>query len=66
MRYILQRIAELLDVKTIVTFMVTGVFAALSLRGAVPQQTVTTVVIMVLGFYFGTQHEKHKKPEDEE
>jgi len=55
-----ERLADLINVKTIVTFVVTAIFAALSLRGEIPQETVTTVVIMVLGFYFGTQHERRQ------
>jgi len=59
MREILSRIAGLINVKTIVTFAVTFIFTMLSLHGEIPADTVMTVVVMVLGFYFGTQFEKN-------
>lgn len=58
MKAILQRFAELLKVKTIVTFMVVAVFAVLALRGQIMADNVMIVVSMVVSFYFGTQHEK--------
>ena len=58
MQNILQRVAELFKVKTIVTFMVVTVFAVLALRGEIQPDNVMIVVSMVVSFYFGTQHEK--------
>ncbi len=58
MKEILQRIAALLKVKTIVTFMVVAVFTVLALRGQIMADNVMIVVSMVVSFYFGTQHEK--------
>ena len=53
----------LLKVKTIVTFVVTFVFAVLALRGDIPSEVTMTVVTMVMAFYFGTQHDK-KPPKE--
>ena len=61
---LVERITDLINVKTIVTFAVTFIFAVLSLRGSIPAETVMTVVVMVLGFYFGTQYEKASKKEE--
>ena len=58
MQNILQRVAELFKVKTIVTFMVVTVFAVLALRGEIQPDNVMIVGSMVVSFYFGTQHEK--------
>ena len=56
-----EKLANLINVKTIVTFVVTGVFAVLALRGTVAADTVMSVVVMVLGFYFGTQFEQNRE-----
>ncbi len=52
-----QKLAALINVKTIVTFAVTAVFVALALRGNIPGD-VLAIITMVLGFYFGTQKQK--------
>jgi hypothetical protein len=58
MRRVADKLAALINVKTIVTFAVTFVFARLALGGDIAPDTVMTVVVMVLGFYFGMQAEK--------
>ena len=63
---ILQNIADLIKVKTIVTLMVTAVFAVLSLRGDINSTDSMAVVIMVVGFYFGTQQERKSAQKKEE
>lgn len=55
---IVKKIAELLKVKTIVTFLVVSVFVILALRGQIQADNVMIVVSMVVSFYFGTQHER--------
>ena len=62
MKEILQKIAELFKVKTIVTFMVVTVFTILALRGDIQTDNVMIIVSMVVSFYFGTQHEKSGVP----
>ena len=54
----LKNIANLIKVKTIVTLLLIVVFAVLALRGNILPDKVTDIVMMVLAFYFGTQHEK--------
>lgn len=55
---ILKNFAKLINVKTIVTFVVIAIFAVLALRGDIPTDNVTLIVSTVIAFYFGTQHEK--------
>ena len=55
---VLQNLASLIKVKTIVTLVVAAVFAVLSLRGQISADNVMIIISMVVSFYFGTQHEK--------
>ena len=61
MKMLLQNFANLLKVKTIVTFLVVTVFTILALRGNIQPDNVMIIVSMVVSFYFGTQHEKSTK-----
>lgn len=54
------RIAKLIDVKTIVTFTLTAAFTYLSVTKEIKPDIFMTIYTMVIGFYFGTQHEKAK------
>lgn len=58
MNKILENLANLIKVKTIVTLVVSGVFAVLALRGTLSPDNVMIIISMVVSFYFGTQHEK--------
>ena len=58
-----ERIAKLIDVKTMVTFALTAAFVYLSVIGKVEPQVFLTVYSTVIGFYFGTQSGKNKKEE---
>ena len=58
MQEILKKTAELLKVKTLVTFAVVLVFGILALQGRISPDNVMIIVSMVVSFYFGTQHEK--------
>lgn len=58
-----ERIAKLIDVKTIVTFALTAAFVYLSVLGRIEPQIFMTIYTMIIGFYFGTQAEKNKKEE---
>lgn len=55
---ILENIAALIKVKTIVTMVVIAVFAYLALTGSITPDNVMIVVSTVIAFYFGTQYEK--------
>ena len=56
-----ERIAKLIDVKTIVTFALTAAFVYLSVCEKIEPQIFMTIYTMIIGFYFGTQHEKNKR-----
>ncbi|MBQ3183498.1 MAG: hypothetical protein IJB24_04615 [Clostridia bacterium] len=56
----LKNIANLIKVKTIVTFVVVSVFAILSLKGQIAADNVMIITSSVIAFYFGTQHEKRE------
>ena len=58
MHEVLSKAAQLLKVKTIVTFAVVTVFSVLALQGRIEPDNVMIIVSMVVSFYFGTQHEK--------
>lgn len=53
-----ERITKLLSVKSIVTLVLTAVFAYLAISGVVNGQEFLTVFTVVISFYFGTQAEK--------
>lgn len=53
-----EKLAKLINVKTIVTFAVTAVFAVLALRKDISPEMSMTIVTVVISFYFGTQAEK--------
>ncbi len=58
MKNFVQNLAALIKVKTIVTLIVIFVFAVLALRGDITPVDVEKIVMVVIAFYFGTQHEK--------
>lgn len=60
-----ERLNKLLTVKSIVTLVMTAVFAVLAVRGDVTASQFLTIFTVVIGFYFGTQHERAGKREDE-
>jgi len=59
-----ERIAKLLTVKSIVTIVLTVVFAILSLRGSISGQDFITIFSVIVAFYFGTQAERKNSIED--
>lgn len=58
------RIAKLVDVKTFVTFALTATFVYLCIIGKIEPQIFMTIYTTVLGFYFGSNIEKHKSDRD--
>ena len=54
----IKNIANLIKVKTIVTFLVLAVFTVLALKGQISPDNVMIITTSVISFYFGTQHEK--------
>ena len=53
-----KRLGNLLAVKSIVTIVLTAVFAYLTCTGGVSAEQFLTVFTVVIAFYFGTQAEK--------
>jgi hypothetical protein len=58
MKNLIENLANLIKVKTIVTLVVLFVFAALAVRGTITPDNVMVIVSTVVAFYFGTQVEK--------
>ena len=58
---ILDRIAKLIDVKSMSTLTMVGVFAFLSVTGEVTSEQFLTIFTTVIAFYFGTQAGKSRQ-----
>ena len=58
MELLKKRLANLLCVKSIVTIVLTCVFAYMTVMGAVSSDQFLTVFTVVIAFYFGTQAQK--------
>lgn len=56
-----ERITRLLCVKSIVTILLTAVFAALALLGRIETEQFMTVFTVIIAFYFGTQTGRTKQ-----
>lgn len=54
---------KLLKIKSIVTVVLTGVFAYLSIMGKIDADKFMQIFTVVIAFYFGTQHEKENGSE---
>lgn len=52
------KLLKLVNVKSIVTIVLTAVFAVLSLKGAISGEQFLMIFTTVIAFYFGTQHQK--------
>ena len=55
------RISKLLTGKSIVTILLTLVFAVLAVRGTITGQEFLTVFTVIISFYFGTQATKESE-----
>lgn len=62
---ILNNLANLIKVKTIVTLIVMAVFSVLALRGDITADNAMLVVSMVISFYFGSVAEKKNAKNNE-
>ena len=58
-----KRLANLLSVKSMVTLVLTAVFAYLAVTGQIAQDFMT-VYAVVIAFYFGTQSQKQQDAMD--
>ena len=54
------KLVKLIDVKSLVTLILTAVLAA---KGEISDEQFLTVFTTVIAFYFGTQHQKNSKEE---
>ena len=61
MEQVKERLSKLLSVKSIVTMVLTAVFAYLAVSGAISGDQFLTVFTVVIAFYFGTQAEKRAR-----
>lgn len=59
-----ERFEKLLTVKSIVTLILTVVFAILSVVGKISAEQFLVIFTTVIAFYFGTQHEKKGNDND--
>lgn len=53
------KIAKLINVKSIVTLILTAVFAFLSITNKVSNEQFITIFTVIISFYFGTQFQKN-------
>ena len=58
MEQLYKRLGNLLTIKSMVTLILTAVFAWLTCSGGVSADQFLTVLTVVIAFYFGTQAEK--------
>ena len=58
MEQLYKRLGNLLTIKSLVTLILTAVFAYLTCTGGVAADQFLTVFTVVIAFYFGTQAEK--------
>ena len=57
------RIAKLIDVKSIMTLTLTIVFSILAMKSVITGQEFLTIFTVIVGFYFGTQSNKKEDKE---
>lgn len=57
----IDKIVKLVNVKSIVTIVLTAVFAVLSIKNMISAEQFLMIFTTVIAFYFGTQHEKGDK-----
>lgn len=53
-----EKLTKLIDVKSIMTLLLTAVFCVLAVTGEVSADQFVTIFTVIVGFYFGTQSVK--------
>jgi len=53
-----EKISKLINIKSIITLLMTIVFSCLSLNGSINSDSFMNIFLIVIAFYFGTQTEK--------
>ena len=59
-----EKISKLINVKSLVTLILTLVFSIQTIRGYILPEQFQTVFTTVIAFYFGTQYQKNSKQEE--
>lgn len=59
MNKFVERLSNLITIKSLVTLTFTGLITHLAVAGHIPQE-ILSIYMMIIGFYFGTQSEKNK------
>ena len=54
-----EKLAKLIDVKSIVTLVMTAVFSYLAITKVITGQEFLTIFTVIISFYFGTQYQKN-------
>ncbi|MFL8968885.1 hypothetical protein ACKA04_02325 [Helcococcus kunzii] len=57
------KLARLIDVKSIITIMLTVTFIILSVNEKMTQEFLT-IYTVIISFYFGTQYQKYNKEQE--
>ena len=65
MKGIANKVAKLIDVKSIVTLFLTVTFVILAIMDKISGDRFYAVFIMIISFYFGTQHQKSKSESED-
>ncbi len=60
-----EKLAKLINVKSIVTILLTVLFIILAIMKVIDSNAITTIYTTVIAFYFGTQHEKKGENKDD-
>lgn len=63
MKNVINKIAKLIDVKSLVTLTLTGIVAYLAVVGRID---IENIYLMIIAFYFGTQVQKKINNDGEE
>ena len=53
-----EKLTKLIDVKSLMTLLITVIFCILALRGTVNAEQFIVIFTTIVAFYFGTQSEK--------
>lgn len=60
-----EKLAKLINVKSIITIVLCVVFAYLSIVGHIAAEQFLTIFTMIISFYFGTQAQKNANKEED-
>lgn len=61
MQTIKQKLTKLIDVKSLVTLVLTAIFGLQTVRGYISSEQFLNVFTVVIAFYFGVQYQKNNK-----